>query len=67
MKAKLKFFKGEILSNFNLLQLELRKIPTRWVLFWAWLQKRAGICVGKILKIALDWKRSTSYFKQQKT
>lgn len=62
MKAKLKFFKDEILSNFSLLQFELRKVPTRWVLCWAWLQKRAGICVGKFFKIALDWKRSTPLF-----
>lgn len=47
MKAKLKFFKDKTLSNFSLLH-GLREVPTHWALSWAWLRKRAGICVGEM-------------------
>lgn len=53
MKAKLKFFKDKTLNNFSLLH-ELRKESTHWVLRWAWLQKRAGICVGEMKKTAIE-------------
>lgn len=48
MKAKLKLFKDKTLNNFRLLQSELSEVPTHWSLCWAWLQKRAIICVGEI-------------------